>query len=207
MPPLNKTLKELFCSHNELTMLSLFGVSLKDMNCSHNKLSSLPPLNTSLNKLNCSNNRLTYFPKINESLLILNCSFNQLTFLPALFYLTELNCEHNPMHTLPNTLEYLKFINIHKTCISQVILNHSYGMYPVCSALKNKIQIINRFRELYFLLKLKKKILSWMWKSREKRIQTQFHPSHLYVFLENGIQEDDNEAMDEFLNKWIYSEK
>ena len=42
-----------------------------------------------------------------------------------------------------------------------------------------------------------------MWKSREHKIQEQFHPKHLYDFLENNkVLEEDNESMDIFLNKW-----
>jgi hypothetical protein len=43
-----------------------------------------------------------------------------------------------------------------------------------------------------------------MWKTREKKIQEQFHPKHLYSFLEkNKVSEEDSESVDKFLNEWI----
>jgi hypothetical protein len=42
-----------------------------------------------------------------------------------------------------------------------------------------------------------------MWKSRESKIKEQFHPSHLINFLEsNDISENDDKALDIFLNQW-----
>ena len=68
---------------------------------------------------------------------------------------------------------------------------------------KSKINQWNHFREFYFLSKLRKKIISWMWKSRESKIREQFHPSHLIRFLEtNNISENDGEEMDKFLIQW-----
>jgi len=41
-----------------------------------------------------------------------------------------------------------------------------------------------------------------MWKSRDNKIQEQFHPKHLYDFLEFEEEKDDKD-IDEFLNRWI----
>jgi hypothetical protein len=42
-----------------------------------------------------------------------------------------------------------------------------------------------------------------MWKSREIKIREQFHPKHLYIFLQNNeVSEDNNELIDAFLNQW-----
>jgi hypothetical protein len=41
-----------------------------------------------------------------------------------------------------------------------------------------------------------------MWKSSEKRIQEQFHPKHLYHFLESVKDDYNNEALHTFLDAW-----
>ena len=62
---------------------------------------------------------------------------------------------------------------------------------------------MNHFRELFYHLKFKKRFVSWMWKSREIKIREQFHPKHLYIFLQNNeVSEDNNELIDAFLNQW-----
>ena len=67
----------------------------------------------------------------------------------------------------------------------------------------DRISKIETFRERYFLMKFKKKIISWLWKSRESKIHQQFHPKHLHNFLEhNNVLEDDGETLDKFLNQW-----
>jgi hypothetical protein len=68
---------------------------------------------------------------------------------------------------------------------------------------KDNIKKWNHFREFYFLSKLKKKLISWMWKSKEEKIRKQFHPSHLIEFLQNNdVSEDDNDTLNIFLNNW-----
>jgi hypothetical protein len=62
---------------------------------------------------------------------------------------------------------------------------------------------LNCFRKRFYLLKFKKIFISLMWKSREMKIQEQFHPKHLYEFLQNNkVSEEDNESLDAFLNEW-----
>jgi hypothetical protein len=204
IPPLNPLLKEMICSHNESTILSSFGISLTNMDCSWNHLVLLPPLNNRLIKLECSNNKLVSLPVINNSLVILNCSFNQLISLPPLLYVKELDCRYNPMHTLPN-LDNLHFINIRKTNIRNIVgVFTSHGMYPISIIFKSKINRWNHFRKFYFLSKLRKRFVSWMWKSREKIIREQFHPRHLDDFLKNNnVSEDDDKSLNMFLDNWI----
>jgi hypothetical protein len=109
----------------------------------------LPPLNSSLRTLYCYRNKLTSLPPLNESLETLLWSFT-------------------PIYTLLNGSQ----LNIQK---------------------------FNRFREYYFLSRLKKKFLSWMWKAREKAIREQFHYKHLIRFMEES---DVNVDLDPFLENF-----
>ena len=42
-----------------------------------------------------------------------------------------------------------------------------------------------------------------MWKSREKKIKEQYHPKHLFAFIDEheDIGDEDN-GLDDFLNAW-----
>jgi Leucine-rich repeat (LRR) protein len=129
--------------------------------------------------LYCSSNELTSLPPLNDKLINLSCSNNQLTSLPPLNNnLTNLFCFNNPIN------EFIDFNN-----------NNIF--------IKNQVKILNRFRKLFYLLKFKKSFIRFMWKSREKKIQEQFHPKHLYHFLENNkVAEENNALLDTFLNEW-----
>ena len=55
-----KNIKELRCSHNDLTLLDNLSNSVISLECHHNKLTSLDNLPESVTHLYCSNNPLTY---------------------------------------------------------------------------------------------------------------------------------------------------
>ena len=63
--------------------------------------------------------------------------------------------------------------------------------------IKQKLQILNNFRHLYYCLKYKKQFRKWLWeKVREVKIQQIYHPNYL---IENLREEDD---LDTVLNYW-----
>jgi hypothetical protein len=69
--------------------------------------------------------------------------------------------------------------------------------------IRNKIQQLNRFKELYYSLRYKTRFIQWMWKSREARIMEQYHPKYLLQFIaDNHIADDDSEALDTFIKNW-----
>ena len=118
----------------------------------------MPPLNHSLKKLYCSENKLTSLPHLNDLLIKLCCFNNQLTFLPPLNYsLIALSCFNNPLNSLPDLNDDVML------CWDNTPIN------TILNENKNNINKWNNFRNFYFHLKFKKKIISWMWKSREKR--------------------------------------
>ena len=90
------------------------------------------------------------------------------------------------------------YISLNTFCFENPI-NEIIGIVTI-----SKITKWNHFREFYVLSKLRKKFISWMWKSRETKIRQQFHPSHLTLFLQNNnVSEDDDNALDVFLSQWI----
>jgi Leucine-rich repeat (LRR) protein len=204
LPPLNDKLEYLSCDDNNLTSLPTLNNNLKKIWCSHNLLISLPPLNDKLYTLNCKYNKLTSLPPLNDNLKYLYCSNNQLTSLPKINNnLCLLECQDNNLISLP-IFNY----NYNYNNLWIWILNCNNN--PICEIIGNitindidKIIKWNNFREFYFLSKLRKKIVSWMWKSREAKIRQLFHPSHLTDFLKNNnVFENDDVSLDMFLDNW-----
>jgi CO dehydrogenase/acetyl-CoA synthase beta subunit len=68
-----------------------------------------------------------------------------------------------------------------------------------------KINKFTHFREFYFLSKLRKKFISWMWKSREERIKEQFHPDILYSAINTFNDSEDSNELDNWIkNNWDF---
>jgi hypothetical protein len=108
---------------------------------------------------------------MNESLYTLCCSNNKLTYIP----------------------------NLNESL--QCILWYDTPIYALLNGNRENITKFNWFREYYFLSKLKKKFLSWMWKAREERIKEQFHYKHLLRFMEEN-DNDDNVDLEPFLENF-----
>jgi Leucine-rich repeat (LRR) protein len=181
LPPLNETLKTLICFNNRLTLLPPLNHNLQYLWCSNNKLTSLPTLNYNLKILSCDFNEITSLPPLNYNLEYLYCSSNQLTCLPTLNENLEfMYCSYNQINSLPN-LNYKLMNSFSNFTCSNNPINQVIGTIT-----KLKIQKWNHFQEFYFLSKLRKKIISWMWKSRETKIKQLCNPIH----LENIINED-----------------
>jgi hypothetical protein len=75
--------------------------------------------------------------------------------------------------------------------IPSVSLPHSYDV------MRSNLQILNRFRELYYTLKYKNQFRQWLWiKVRLPRIEQAHHPDRLQEALEQeGGEEADLEAV------------
>ena len=219
LPLLNNSLHYLYCSDNQLTSLPPLNDSLQYLYCSNNLLKSLPPLNPSLKSLNCSSNHLKSLPSLNDSLQYLYCSNNHLKSLPPLNpFLKTLHCEFNNLISLPslnNSLQYLhcsynKLNHLPYLPFDLIIYIYNNPIYIYIYELdfidsNNQVTILNKithFKDFYFLSKFKKKFISWLWKSREKKIQEKFHFKYLdEVIKKNESNPDFN--LDDFIDKWI----
>jgi Leucine-rich repeat (LRR) protein len=90
--------------------------------------------------------------------------------------------------TLPQNLQILDFSN---NPICEILNNTSL------IEIKQKIQILNNFRHLWYCLIFKKHFRKWLWvKIREPKIQQMYDPIYL---IENLKEEDDLELV---LNNW-----
>ena len=199
---LNPHLKEVDCSQNKISCMDIsLNYCLEDLNCSHNCITTFVPFTNKhrLKYLDCSHNRLTEFTSIKKSLVSLNVSFNNLTSLPTIECIVDLNCSNNPMYTFPKVL-HLFYMNVctHNTYFHTILASHKgkgdYAIRYECE-IYNRIKIWNRFRELCFMVRLRKRFISWMWKSRERKIRELCHYKHLNKFL----KDDESDGLDTFL--------
>ena len=76
------------------------------------------------------------------------------------------------------------------------------SMTDYITKLRNQIEIINKFRELFYTLKYKKQFQYLLWERiREPKIRNKYHPSNLMAMLEE--KEDITlDELDELLEKW-----
>jgi Leucine-rich repeat (LRR) protein len=214
LPDLSRfyNLTVLRCDKNQLTQLPDLPSTLTDLYCSYNQLTQLPPLPSTLQYLVCYKNQLTQLPDLPSTLQHLYCGYNQLTQLPPLpSTLTELYCNNNQLTllpTLPSTLQYLVCYKnqltqlpalpstlLHLDCRNNLLpFDHDIHDQPFDATNKmkyiieitNKNNIIIRFKELFYVLKYKKRIRDWLWvRIREPKIRNKYHPDKLIKLLED----------------------
>jgi Leucine-rich repeat (LRR) protein len=94
MPVLPESLKILWCSCNQLTVLPILPDGLKKLYCSYNKLTVIPILPDSLELLWCHSNRLTSLPKLPESLHYINYRNNPVYDHIKKFYNNDIELYH-----------------------------------------------------------------------------------------------------------------
>jgi hypothetical protein len=139
-------------------------------------LTKLPTLPDKLEFLSCNDNQLISLPNLPKHLLSIVCSLNQLSLLPNLpDQLEVFECDYNPIHSI----------------IGDDI-----------NEARAKLVKINKFRDLYYLLKFKDRFRKLLWERvRLPRIEAHYHPDNLI----NMLQEDTNidTDIDNVLNQWI----
>ena len=203
-------LRELQCIYNQLTQLPSLPPTLKYLSCCYNQLTQLPTIPPTLTMLYCSNNKLTQLPSLPHTLTMLLCSYNQLTQLPTLPpTLRDLYCYNNQLSELPSlplTLKYLVCCNnevkhlpnlpstlFHLDCRNNLLpFDHQIYDQPYDATskmkyiieIKNKNNIIIRFKELFYVLKYKQRFRDWLWvRIREPKIRSKYHPDNLIKWL------------------------
>ena len=196
----------LSCAMNQLTSLDLPD-SIEHVYCRSNQLVHLtiPP---NVVVLYCGCNVLETLD-LNEGLLELECSNNQLTHIQLTETLVTANLSYNPIDTLPLLPETLLTLNMRHTNIADCFyiperLCHLYAyrtpLYDkVESVLKADMPVYDpvllkeafdtiksieqRFRYSYYCLKLKEKMINWLWRIRERIAIETYHPDRLMEWL------------------------
>jgi hypothetical protein len=197
-------LKTLNCYNNQLTSLPPLPSTLKILRCHQNQLTYLPPLPSTLKMLWCYKNKLTYLPRLPYTLKILWCCNNQLTYLPHLQSTLEiLWCSNNKLTYLPSLPYNLTFLKSYNNLFFDYYIkpeNMSIASYII--QLRNQINIVNQFRELFYALKYKKQFQYLLWiKIREPKIRNKYHPNNLIAILD-GKDEITLDELDNLIDNW-----
>jgi hypothetical protein len=132
----------------------------------------------------CYNNELGCLPPLPATLEVLYCYNNELTSLPLLpSTLKEIYCYNNP------EIDY--YIKKDNMSMSEYIIQ-----------LRKQINIVNRFRELFYSLKYKKQFQNLLWVHiREPKIRNRYKPENLIAMLE-GKEEISLDELDDLLENW-----
>ena len=184
---LPEDVEEINVSFDNLTYLPDLSrfTNLKELYCGYNQLTSLPNLPANLQELYCSKNQLTLLPNLPPNLQTLICSYNQLTLLPNLPpKLQTLGCDNNQLTLLPDLPTTIKYLYYNNNPIYDLLNSDDI------SVIRNKLKILNKFRDLYYCIKYKSKFRKWLWDLREKKIQENFHPDKLREMLEGKDIDD-----------------
>ncbi len=190
--PLMNNLKYLYCHHNQLITIPLMN-NLKTLDCHNNQLTTIPVMNN-LKDLYCYNNKLTYIPVMNN-LEILLCDNNHLTIIPIMMNLKILNCSNNQLTYIPvmnklndliccnNQISYIPVMNL------KILYCENNPIYDLIENSIDKLKILNKFKELFYMLKCKKRLRNFYYdKVIRPRIELKYHPDKLIELIEG--QED-----------------
>jgi Leucine-rich repeat (LRR) protein len=170
-------LTELDCDFNKLTKLLKLPNTLTYLFCFNNILTELPELPDTLTKLHCSRNQLTELPELPNTLTKLHCFSNQLTELPKLpDTLTDLNCSDNQLKELPKLPDTLTDLE----CFNNPQLLNIYPFYDL-----DDIRIIQKFKNIYYQIKIYKSIINFIKRYKFKKIQEEliiktWHPKRFF---------------------------
>jgi len=202
-----------YCSYNQIQSVVL-PHGIKEFYCDHNLLKSLD-LPETLRVLDCVDNQLTSLtlpPQLRE----LSSSHNQLTSIVLNKRLVRLNLSHNPLLLAPVLPKGITFLNLNHTQIENCFtlsepLRQDGGLYlygtPLYTKMGAVLQIVSRlidpilieiafdmitmierkFKELYYALKMRDPLRTWMWRARESLARRKYHPDELLKRLGCGF--------------------
>ena len=188
LPSLSMNLTRLYISRTSLYNLpdylpnSLLELILEDAP----NIDRLPPLPIELNKLVCVNTSVVELPPLPKHLYILYCWNNGLNTLPQIpRSLKYLRCANNPFSEMP----WINLLHEGGPSISQVHIN------------RKNFEIMIRFREMYYAVRLREKFKQWLWRPREREAKELFNPVRLAEFVENVRPEHLESALDMFFSQ------
>ena len=110
--------------------------------------------------------------------------------------------------------DYLKILYCYLNPIYNIISNNNNILQNNIYEMKDKIDILNNFRFMYYVLKYKKQFIKWYWKSQEEKIKNKYSPDNLLLLLnDNQLDElntdklntdklNSNDKLEEILNAW-----
>jgi hypothetical protein len=184
------SIKKFYCCSNFIKNLKL-PKDLEVLHCVGNIIETLE-LNKHLRELECSDNKLTHIT-LNESIIKANISCNRIkkiSNLPNSILTLNIRCtDIDECFHIPKQLEYIYSYGTPIYNKLQGFLKteeHIYCATIIRSAFEHIKRIVSNFKYTYYCLKLKKVLMSWLWKARENIAMEKYHPDKLVEILKNG---------------------
>jgi Leucine-rich repeat (LRR) protein len=192
LPGLPESLSHLYAHDNEIETVTRFPHHLQFLSLHHNQLQSLPTLPETLVSLHCENNRMERLPPLPANLRHLYCFDNPLKELPTPLptQLRHLYCQRTHLTSVPWLPSDLLKLNISNSPVTRICnlppplqrpssLQHTPIYDEILQGqpweeITQRLQILNRFRWCYFLLRFQDKFRRWCSLLRDV---SQRHPS------------------------------
>jgi hypothetical protein len=143
----------------------------------------LPP---NLSKLICISTGVPELPELPIDMYTLYCWDNQLSRLPAIpCGLRTIRCSGNPFEKMP-WIHLLYYTEVESPSASQLIIN------------KRDVDVVRRFREMYYAVRLRERFKRWLWRPREREVMEALDPVKLAEFVNNVLPDNLESALDLF---------
>jgi len=149
----------------------------------------LPALPNTLTHLHCFDSLLTELPALPISLCKLKCWKNRLEMLPPIpSKVYSICCAGNPFSKMPFIHEFLHypFADNEAMVLSDLIID------------PRVFRIINRFREIYYAVRLRDNFKRWKWSKIEREARESLAPERLDLFLKGKDDEELDKNTDMF---------
>lgn len=192
LPCLPINLRRLYISDTTLACLpDYLPNTLKEIILERSpRINKLPPLPNKLSKLICVTTSVCELPDLPHDLYILYCWNNELTRLPRIPRgLRYLQCAGNLFTEMP----WINLLHEGGPNLSQVYIS------------RTNIEIVLRFREMYYAVRLRERFKRWLWRPREREAMEEMNPIRLAEFIENAPPEKMESMLDRFYS--IYARK
>jgi len=159
------------------------GANLRTLKCSSNRIRELPPdfANTyaGLEELNILNNPVANIVSLPQTIRRLRMEYTRIHM-------------NNYRFPVPESLEYvcceLKWM-LELAQIRGIYATTGISMVP--SIPGTMMRQVDRFRELYFAVKLRDPFWRWLWRIREPQIREELSPANLAKYLEEHNADDE----------------
>jgi hypothetical protein len=179
---------------------------LTSLRLDHNCIESLPTLPPNLTELKIRNNPITRLPAIPSQMQWIDASNCEITHVPALPPSIAILClKYNPLCSMVNIPRRFHYKTDLLNCVlertplfEEILYGHrkdpitpfeldELGVRGHMSLVRKRVDILNRFRNIYYALKFKRQLRDWLWlKVRLPRIERANHPDLLREALDNA---------------------
>ena len=143
----------------------------------------------------------SFIDSLHDDIPVINTTHKKLKEPPDLSIFKNLNCELTliPKPNLNFKLTLKPNLNLNRKLTLLPKLNCELTLIPNVTLymIREKVNILTKFRFLYYHLKFKSKFINWLWELvRKPKAEKQYHPDNLQTLIDEGGN------FEEILEKW-----